>query len=319
MLKNILLIIVALFSLYIGICLLMRKKSSCSECYSHPKLPFSGKTVLVTGGTSGIGLATAKAFCEQGASRVFVCGRTQKRWNNAKKTFQGKYSQIKYIPCDVRVEAQVKKMIESIGELHIAFNNAGVATGAPVEQQVINNQETKKDIQYSIPFKNCPIGTTDPNTHYCENPIFTDGMGLMYCLKYELPAIRKSGGGSIVNTASVNSMWGSPGGAIYSVAKGMVQMITKSAGVYEVSRKDAMPVRINCVAPGPVDTPLLTSQLPKGISVEVASKGVPMGRVAEPKEIASVVLFLADNEKASYITGSTVVVDGGLTAAPLIG
>lgn len=290
----------------------------------YDTLPFSGKTILITGGTSGIGLATAKAFSNAGASRVVVCGRTTEKWNNAKQTLNNNQRKvIEYYQCDVRIEDQVKRMIESIDKFHVAFNNAGVASGTVITEQTLQNSENSTDILYSLSKKNCLPGTTDPTSTTCENPIFTDGMGLLYCLKYEITQMRKNNiHGAIVNTASVNSIWGAPGEAIYSMAKGMVQMLTKSAGSYEVSQKDKVPIRINCIAPGPVDTPLVRNQFPKGTKTETiqkdASAGVPLGRMAQPEEIAPTVLFLSDNNSSSYITGATFVIDGGLTASPIL-
>lgn len=292
------------------------------EGYLSPSY-FADKTVLITGGTSGIGLATAKEFVKEGARRIVVCGRTTEKWETAKASMSSKEkSAIEYYQCDVRVESQVKKMIADIEPIHIAFNNAGVASGTNITKQSLKNKGGD-DITYSITNKEgdeCAPGTRDPTSKKCENPIFTDGMGLIYCLKYELPSMRKFGiKGAIVNTASVNSLWGAPGSAVYSMAKGMVQMLTKSAGVNEVRNK--IPVRINCVAPGPVMTPLLINQFPKGTKLEEvhqqASKGVAMGRVAQPCEIATMVVFLSRNDKASYMTGGTYVVDGGLTASPV--
>jgi NAD(P)-dependent dehydrogenase (short-subunit alcohol dehydrogenase family) len=294
-------------------------KKGCSESYTPN--PFQGKTILVTGGTSGIGLATAKAFAAAGAQRVVVCGRTPSKWEKARQTISSNV--IEYYQCDVRVEEQVKKMIDWIGVLHVAFNNAGVASGAPITQQSIPNNEKDGVISYTVPKDNCPVGMTDPDSKFCENPIYTDGMGIMYCMKYEIASMRKNGiEGSIVNTASANSIWGSPGGAIYSMAKGMVKLLTQSAGSYEVSQPGKKQIRVNCVAPGPVNTPLITSQFPAGTAQSeiehLASAGVPMGRLAEPSEIANVVVFLANNDLASYVTGAMFVVDGGLTAAPIL-
>lgn len=290
---------------------------------SYSSLSFEGKTVLVTGGTSGIGLATAILFAKNGAKKVFVCGRTPEKWERAKKTIS--CDNIAYIKCDVRVEEQVKNMIEQIGVIHIAFNNAGVASGVPITKQSIPGSEKDGEISYTIPSKSkdkpCPPGMEDPESGFCENPIYTDGMGTMYCMKYEVESMRRHGiEGSIVNTASVNALWGSPSGAIYSMAKAMVKMLTQSTGAFEVSQKPK--IRVNCVSPGPVNTPLIRKQFPPGKNIEeiqrIASTGVPMGRMAEPSEIGQVVMFLADNSKASYVTGAMWVVDGGLTASPVL-
>ena len=294
---------------------------------------FSGKVVLVTGGTSGIGLATAIAFAAAGAARVVVCGRTQKNWQMAQNVIQKAgiaVGVIEYVPCDVRVESQVHDLIQGIftkyKKLDVAVNNAGVATGAPIQQQTLSGFGDAKSINYSLStaMSPCAVGTEGAESPKCENPIFTDGIGVLYCLKHEIAMMRKynsaTNPGSIVNTASVNSIFGSAGGAVYSTAKAMVKLLTQSVAVEQAQINP--PIRVNCVAPAAVYTPLITSQFPKGTSYQTinqaASAGVALSRIAQPSEIAEPILFLADDSRASYITGSMLIIDGGLTAQPLV-
>lgn len=283
---------------------------------------FSGKVVLITGGTSGIGLATAILFAQHGA-RVYVCGRNKDRWIKNKNSVPSNIAnRITYISCDVRIENQVEKMIDQIGRIDIAINNAGVAGGTKITDQTIQSQLTPKDISWFLsnqPNEKCPPGTTNPLSTVCENPIFTDGIGVLYCIKHEIKNMEKyQTPGAIVNTASVNSLWGSPGGAVYSMAKGMVKLLTQSVAAYQAGKRPL--IRINCVAPGSVNTPLIQAQFPPNTSQQIiqqeASAGIPLGRMAEPSEIAHGILFLSSNKQASYITGTTLIIDGGLTAAP---
>lgn len=320
------------------------KLSNTIELSVEPQR-FTGKVVLVTGGTSGIGLATAKMFADHGVSAVIVCGRTTQKWLQAQKHLTPSQKlKITFYTCDVRIEQQVSELIQHIftqyGRLDIAHNNAGiVANSAPIQSQTLTNQTTPSSISYSInttPHATCTPSEQSPISNTCENSLFTDALGVFNCMKWEIFYMRQYASRyhpkdppCIVNTASVNALWGSPGGVLYGAAKGLCLLLTRGTAVEQASvmasqqaQKPQTTIRINCVAPGPVNTPLLDSQIGKHPSMkqinQAAGTGVPMGRVAEPEEIASTVLFLADNKQASYITGACLVVDGGLTAAPLL-
>lgn len=298
----------------------------------------AGKIVLVTGGTSGIGLATAKMFVASGAQKVYVCGRSPLKWEAAKSGLSPREREVMvYRSADVRVESDVESLIRRVfaesGRLDVAFNNAGVATnGSPVASQSIRSERANGVLTYTISDVSgamCPPGTASPNSTVCENPLFTDCIGLVYCLKWELQLMREHASAydptdppSIVNTASVNSFWGSPGSVMYGAAKGAVLLITRGTAVEQsqsmVGNK-TFGIRINAIAPGPINTPLLRAQIGKNPTDaqvnQAASVGVPMQRIGDAAEVASVVLFLADNHLASYITGSCITVDGGLTAS----
>jgi len=315
----------------------------------HPANTFPGKIVLITGGTSGIGLATAIAFAASGASHVIVCGRQPSKWQTIalpkiRSSLPSHQQVIEYQQCDVRVFDQVSRLVNSIvsqyGKLDIAFNNAGVAAGAPVAQQTLAQSTNSTGLSFDLsnpqPWAPSPAQCQDaslqtPTSPFCENAIFTDGLGVWNCMKAELAVMTKqlpsNDPPSIVNTASVNSLWGSPGAVFYGAAKAMVHLMTKGVAVEQSTIPSTpvypnLPIRVNCIMPGAVYTPLMADQISSGATYDqanaVAKVGVPMGRIAYPEEIAPTVLFLSDNHRASYITGASIVIDGGLTASPVL-
>jgi len=287
-------IVIPLLMVLVGIGLFVLILYVGKEKYTEKR--FGGKTVLITGGTSGIGLATALLFAGNGA-RVIVCGRHPEKWEKAGV----KNDMIEYYKCDVTKEEEVRAMIEYIfntyKHLDIAFNNAGIVT-AP---ETIDKQDLK-----------------------LENPLTTDGIGVFYCLKWEIHYMRSvtyAEPPCIVNTSSINAFWGTPG-SLYGAGKSMVLLLTRSVAGEQSEAGGLSPsIRVNCIAPGAVNTPLLRNQIgnnPDEKEVnKIAGVGIPLKRVARPEEIGQAVMFLADNKTASYITGSCLVVDGGLTASPM--
>lgn len=318
----------------------------------------SGRVVLVTGGTSGIGLATAKLYADRGARAVVVCGRMPTRWENAKQTLtQAQQRVIEYVQADVRVEQDVISLMQHIedtyGRLDVAINNAGVAAGAPImDQNMQSGYAVKKSDptdhdktnattcdgqttiawtlpapqkDWVIPCKACDVMSMQtPVSPYCENSLYTDALGTAVCMKHELMLMRKRNPqetpGSIVNVASVNSFWGAPGASMYAAGKAAVLLLTRSVAAEQGEVKmPTRPIRVNCVAPGPVDTPLLETQFSsKEAMNKLAPAGVPLGRVASPDEIARGIYFLSDDAEASYVTGACLVIDGGLMASPIL-
>uniref|UniRef100_A0A6G6AB85 Short-chain type dehydrogenase reductase family protein n=1 Tax=Borely moumouvirus TaxID=2712067 RepID=A0A6G6AB85_9VIRU len=326
---------------------------------------FKNNIVLIFGGTSGIGLMTAIDFIKNGAKHVIICGRSEWKWTRAKNIIQKnmneyivkeyddkiefKNSTIQYIQGDVRIEDSVKNVIKKTIKIHgyinVYFNNAGVQpiwgnTDGDITELNYDSNSTDGEIIYKIQsterdkkFRNtCSTPTSD----FCENPIATFVMGIIYCLKWELYyAFTQSSNVpvSIINMISRNGVnipsYERP---IYSACKAFIHSITQSAATQAArkSLKTNRSVRINGVAPGPILTPLeipiylkksnvfdeLDNQELSEFDIK-ASKGVPMGRSGKTNEISPTILFLADHNQSSYITGSIITIDGGYTASPV--
>lgn len=248
-------------------------------------LDFSDKVVLVTGGSTGIGRATALAFARQGAKLVVADMNevaAQETVDIAKKGG----AQAIFVKTDISKSSDVKNMIQTtlstFGKLDCAFNNAGIA------------------------HKPQPISELDEDTF--DKVIAIDMKGAFLCMKYELQAMQKSGSGVIVNTSSVGGLLPEPGCAAYIGAKHGVIGLTKTAALENAH----VGIRVNAVAPGWVRTPMTQSwDDNKDLNAKLAA-ATPMHRGAEPEEIAGMVLFLC-SDLASYITGQTYAVDGAQT------
>ncbi|MGH8349162.1 MAG: glucose 1-dehydrogenase [Pseudomonas sp.] len=246
---------------------------------------FSGKVVLITGGGTGIGRATAQAFAKAGAN-VVIADRDEKEGMETLALIGGE-ERGRFVKADVTrlddMEAAVKSVLAAYGRLDIAFNNAG------------------------IPADSTPLAEVEPKNW--ERILSIDLTGVYHSMKAEIPAMVAQGGGVIVNTASVTGIVGVPSIAPYVAAKHGVVGLTKSAALDYAK----VGVRINAVLPGPVDTELMRNNNAKYPEMaKMIENSVPMGRYAQVDEIADAVLFLS-SDMATYITGHSLVVDGGMT------
>lgn len=247
-------------------------------------LDYHGKVVLVTGARSGIGKATAIAFAEQGA-KVVLSGR--RPCDETQTEIEKLGGESTFIKCDVAVELEVKnlieKTVETYGRLDVAINNAG---SLPPTLDLIEQTAEEFDKTMNI-----------------------DVRGVFLGLKYQIPAIIESGGGAIVNIASIAGLVADPGMAPYVAAKHAVSGLTRAAGI-EYADKG---VRVNGIAPGFVE-----SEMTQGWMDDPELKALISGynfqkRIAKPSEIANVCLFLG-SEMASFMGGAIVAVDAGQTA-----
>ena len=249
--------------------------------------PFAGKVALVTGAGSGIGLATAKAFGEAGAS-VVLADRREDAVRAAAEGLSASGGKALAVRCDVTDDTQVASMIDrtvsTFGRLDAAFNNAGVIQRR-VDTAEISGDEWDRVMAINL-------------------------RGVWSCMKYELPQMLRNGGGAIVNCSSIGGVIGVPGLAAYHAAKHGVIGLTKTAALEYATRK----IRINAICPGTINTPMaesLTGGDPKILAEFL--KDEPIGRIAEPEEVAAAVLWLC-SPGASYVVGHALLVDGGYTA-----
>jgi NAD(P)-dependent dehydrogenase (short-subunit alcohol dehydrogenase family) len=247
---------------------------------------FAGRGVLVTGAGSGIGRAAAQLFANEGG-RVVVVDQDEHEAQATVTSIRQAGGEALAIGADVSREADCRGMVEralaAYGRLHVAFNNAGIgASGFAVADE--------EEVTWS-------------------RLIDVNLKGIFLGMKYEIPAMVGAGGGAIVNTASVAGLVGERGIGAYSASKHGVVGLTRTAALDYIGQG----VRINAVCPGATRTRILASwfQDPKVESFILSRH--PIGRIAEPEEIARAVLFLASDD-ASFIVGQALAVDGGLTA-----
>ncbi len=281
-------------------------------------MEFENKIVLVTGGTSGIGLKTVIEFVKHGAYRVITCGRSLCKWEKAKEEFKEKlgeeYRRIKFVQTDVRVESEVERLIKFIfckyGNLDVCVNNAGIIT----PPQNIWELDLGKSSKCCDTLKYEFTG---------ENPIYTNLIGLIFCLKWELKCILDKNDPSrpvnIVNIGSAYEKFGIPDHPLYAASKAGVVSLTKSVAG-ETANLNGRKIVVNSIDPGNTDTPLSKQSFGPDVSPEernyLLRVNVPMNRVAKPIEIATSILVMANYRLTTYTTGTNLAVDGGLTADP---
>lgn len=251
-------------------------------------MKLQGKVAIITGATDGIGKATALKFAKEGA-KVMMMGRDPVKGNSALKEVK-QHGEALYFKGDVSDSSQVRKMIEetisTFGRIDILVNNAAI----------------------------CPAGTVLTTSEETWDQIFDINVkGVFLCCKYVIPHMQKIGGGSIVNIGSINSLMAMENEAAYDASKGGVLMLTKAVAL-DFAKSN---IRANCILPGAVETEMLRRSLNSAPDPakarELTVQRQLIHRTANPEEIAEVALFLA-TDAASFMTGATVPVDGGILA-----
>ena len=255
-----------------------------------------GKVVLVTGGSAGIGKAAAALFAREGAS-VVIAARTIEKGRRVVEEIERDGGRATFVPADVSESEQVKELIRQTvhqyGRLDCAFNNAAVL-GKPGR-------------------------TADYETVDFDSEVNANLRSVWLCMKAEIEQMLSQDprGGAIVNTSSVNGLGGAPGAALYSMSKAGILALTKSAAMEYA----ADGIRVNALVAGAFDTEMLQNAVSRSVGdpakVQAAFDGyktrIPAARIGRPNEAANAALWLLSDE-ASYATGTSMIVDGGLTA-----
>jgi NAD(P)-dependent dehydrogenase (short-subunit alcohol dehydrogenase family) len=247
------------------------------------------KVALITGAGSGIGRESALLFAQEGAA-IVVVDVNDKGGAETVSLVEGAGGKAVYIHADISKAADCAKMVqvaeESFGKLNVLFNNAGIMRHD--DDDAVNTEEAVWDLTMNINLKGVYLGC-----------------------KYGIPALRRAGGGSIINTASFVAIVGAATPQLaYTASKGGVLALTRELAVVHAREN----IRVNALCPGPLRTELLMSFLNTPEKKQRRLVHVPMGRFGEAKEMAYAALYLASDE-SSYVTGTDFMVDGGLTAA----
>ena len=246
----------------------------------------SSPVVLITGALTGIGRAAAVIFAQEGA-RVVVSGRRDKQGQELVAELQGLGAEAIFVRTDVRKEEDVRNLVDEtvkrFGRLDVAINNAGTeGTPGPISEQTAESFAATFD---------------------------TNVLGTLLSMKHELRAMLPQRSGSIVNVSSAYGSVGAAGASVYVASKHAVEGMTKSAAL-EVAGTG---VRVNVVAPGTTDTGMLTRFTNTDKNKAALVSTVPVKRLATPEEIAHVIVFVS-SANASYMTGASIPVDGGMIA-----
>lgn len=247
---------------------------------------FENKVVLVTGATAGIGRAAALAFAREGA-RLVVSGRNVEAGNKLARELQALGAQAEFVQADVSQEEQVIRLVDAcvsrFGTLDVAVNSAGLeGQGGSIMDLTVD--------AYTATFN-------------------ANALGTFLCLKHELRVMSKQQSGAIVNLSSTMGSRGNPQAPMYSASKHAIEGFTKSVALEAIRYN----VRVNGVAPGPIATEMLDRIAGGADNLPKVAATIPAGRIGEPEEVADAILFMA-SERASYIAGQILAVNGGKTA-----
>jgi NAD(P)-dependent dehydrogenase (short-subunit alcohol dehydrogenase family) len=242
------------------------------------------KVIVITGGASGIGEACTRLFAQQGA-KVVLADRDETRGKSVTASIEADGGSAEFIATDVTdekaIEAMVDLAVKKFGGLDGALNAAGIA-GNPAPVAELSAAEWTRNFQVMM-------------------------LGVALSMKYQIAAMAKRGGGSIVNIASLGGLDGVPMMAPYSAAKHGVVGVTKSAALETA----AAGVRVNAICPGLIDTPLYRTKLAEGVDYSGVVRNIALGRAGQASEVADTALWLLST-RSSYVTGQTIIVDGGL-------
>ncbi|MDH4112618.1 MAG: glucose 1-dehydrogenase [Actinomycetota bacterium] len=245
-----------------------------------------GKVALITGGGSGMGKVASEMFASEGANVVLTDVNDEAGGSTATAIGERAY----YVHADVSkendAEAMVAAALERFGRLDVLYNNAGIM---PLDDGSV----------------------TDADGSIWDRVLAVNVKGVMFGCKFGIPAMLESGGGSIINVASFVAWLGAATSqTAYTASKGAVLAMTREIAV-EYARKG---IRANALCPGPIETPLLLALLSDEAKKQRRFVHIPMGRLGHAEELAKAALFLASDD-SSYMTGSSLIVDGGITAA----
>lgn len=256
---------------------------------------FKDKVILITGGTSGIGLAAARGFVASGG-RVIVAGRNAEKGAKALKLLQREQGEAHYIQANVADSGQLNQLFNEVqsryGQLDVAFNNAASVQHEGFKPlHAVSEEEYDQAMQLNL-------------------------KSIWLCMKHELAFMLKQGNGIILNTSSINGLGGVANNGLYAAAKAGILGLTKSAAQEYAGQG----IRINALVAGPFDTPMLQGVFNKlnpeqpAEAQKAFEKQIPLGRIGTPEEAAEAVLWLC-SARSSFLTGNSFIFDGGLTSA----
>ncbi|EPX61186.1 3-oxoacyl-[acyl-carrier protein] reductase [Cystobacter fuscus DSM 2262] len=254
----------------------------------------TGKVALVTGGSSGIGLATARELGQAGA-KVALVSRGKERGEAAERALREEGLEALYVPADMGRSEDIRRMVGTVvekwGRLDVAVNNAALGD------------------MMLVPLTELPEEEFD-------RILGVDLKGVWLCMKYEIPEMLRAGGGAIVNVSSINGLAGTPMGSAYTAAKHGMHGLSKTAAM-EFARQG---IRVNVVCPGAHRTPMLEGLMekmspgdPRKAEEQYYLARIPMGRLGAPEECGRAITWLL-SEEASYVNGCVMTVDGGVMA-----